>query len=102
MGIYTDGNVYGVFAYTNQDDGKPVVLFKKQYATKMTYEQIQAVKTCYDKLSIVELSMLRIQFFTYYSYSYNTSCLNPVEKDWYPGNTDMLQELFMTGDIRLT
>ena len=102
MGIYTDGNVYGVSAYVIQDNGEITVLFEYKYTTKITTEQIDEIKkTHYDDLSVMERSIVRIQFYTSCSCTYDTSCANTTYMDWVPGTTDMLLALFQTGDIRL-
>jgi hypothetical protein len=52
MGIYYDGNVYGIgWELYNEDYTKLVIKYEKRYEEKMTTEQIQEVQSDYDKLS---------------------------------------------------
>ena len=55
MGIYYDGIVYGIgWELYNADYTKLVIEYEKRYEGKMTTEQIQEVKSDYDKLSDTE------------------------------------------------
>lgn len=55
MGIYYDGNVYGIgWELYNEDYTQMIIKFEKQYKEKMTPEQIQEVQSDYDKLSDTE------------------------------------------------
>lgn len=55
MGIYYDGTVYGIgWELYNEDYTKLIIAYEKQYEEKMTTEQIQEVKSDYDKLSETE------------------------------------------------
>ena len=55
MGIYYDEIVYGIgWELYNEDYTKLVIEYEMQYRNKMTTEDIQDVKTDYDKLSDTE------------------------------------------------
>ena len=55
MGIYYDGIVYGIgWELYNADYTKLVIEYDKRYEKKMTTEQIQEVKSDYDKLNDTE------------------------------------------------
>jgi len=55
MGIYYDGIVYGIgWELYNTDCTKRIIEYEKRYEEKMTTEQIQEIKSDYDKLSDTE------------------------------------------------
>ena len=55
MGIYSDGIVYGIgWELYNADCTKKIIAYEKRYQENMTTEQIQEVKSDYDKLSDTE------------------------------------------------
>lgn len=65
MGIYYDGTVYGIgWELYNEDYTKLIIAYEKQYDEKMTTEQIQEVKSDYDKLSETEKEQCTYFFFT--------------------------------------
>jgi len=65
MGIYYDGNVYGIgWELYNADYTRLIIKYEKQYEEKMTTEQIQEVKSDYDKLSDIEKAQCTYIFFT--------------------------------------
>jgi hypothetical protein len=65
MGIYYDGIVYGIgWELYNEDYTKCIIKFEKKYEEKMTTEQIQEVKSDYDKLSEDEKEQCAYFFFT--------------------------------------
>ena len=100
MGIYTDGNVYGVYIYTYDDDDNLTVLLDKKYDAKMTTEQIIEVKTEFDNLSEDIRKEMRIQFHVSCTTSYELHNNTPFMCLW-PGSQTMLEELFEKGDIRI-
>ena len=64
MGIYYDGTVYGIgWELYNEDYTQMIIKFEKQYEEKMTTEQIQEVKSDYDKLSETEKEQCLELFF---------------------------------------
>jgi len=78
MGIYYDGNVYGIgWELYNEDYTKLVIEFDQQYREKMTMEDIQYVKSEYDKLSETEKEQCTYFFFTscITSYEINTTAM---------------------------
>lgn len=65
MGIYYDGIVYGIgWEWYTEDYTKLIIAYEKQYDEKMTTEQIQEVKSDYDKLSETEKEQCTYFFFT--------------------------------------
>ena len=102
MGIYTDGNVYGVQIVTYDEiDGKEMMYLEKKYDTKMNLEQIAEIKKDYETIfkDILPGSSLRVFFYT--------SCVDTYDPDsipwmgWWPGSVESLEELFENGDIRI-
>ena len=100
MGMYTDGNVYGVYIYTYDDDDNLTVLLDKKYDAKMTTEQIIEVKTEFDNLSEDISKEISIRFYVSCNTSYELANSGPFISLW-PGSLAMLEELFEKGDIRI-
>ena len=97
MGIYSDGNVYGVYWNIYDESDKLLTRFEKTYPEKMTLDQIQEIKVEYDKLT--ESDFTNIQFGFY------TKCTTTFSDDmgtfmsWFPGTKERIEELFSNGDI---
>ena len=100
MGIYTDGNVYGIYCFDIDDSGNMIVLIDKKYDAKMSLEQVKEVKIEYDKLSEDIKKQMRIKFYTSICCTYELYGNKPSISTW-PGNIKMLEELFDKGDIRI-
>lgn len=101
MGIYSDGNVYGVSWIMNDENDNSILFFNVEYETKMTQNQIDDVKKEYEKLTEYEKNNIRINFYTKCMTSYEFSnktkaCIIP-----WNGNRVMLEELFLNGNIRI-
>jgi hypothetical protein len=89
MGIYYDGNVYGIgWELYNEDYTKLVIKYEKRYEEKMTTEQIQEVQSDYDKLSDLDKAQC-----TYYVL---TSCTTTYEI-----NTTAMHVPYAVGKERL-
>ena len=102
MGIYTDGNVYGVKLITyNESTDENIVYMEKKYDTKMNLEQIADVKVEYDAIfkNVLPDTSLRVFFYT--------SCVDTYDPDsipwmgWWNGSVESLEELFEKGDTRI-
>jgi len=102
MGIYTDGNIYGVKLITydiNTDE--TIVFMEKKYDTKMNLEQISEIKKEYEAIfkDILPDTSLRVFFYT--------SCMDTYDPDsipwmgWWNGTIESLEELFENGDTRI-
>ena len=100
MGIYTDGNIYGIYCFDIDDSGNMIVFIDKKYDTKMTLEQVKEVKIEYDKLSEDIKKQMRIKFYTSICGTYELYGNKPSISTW-PGSQEMLEELFEKGDIRI-
>ena len=99
MGIYPDGNIYGISwtIYDHLFDEK--AKFERIYSvkTKMTAEQIQEIKEEYEKLSEDEQRTANYRVYTSVSDTYG----NPEPyMMWWTGSKRMLEELFLCGDAR--
>ena len=99
MGIYPDGNIYGVswIIYDRLFDEKSK--FERIYSvkTKMTTEQIQEIKEEYEKLSEDERRTAKYRVYTSVSDTYG----NPESyMMWWTANKRTLEELFSCGDAR--
>ena len=101
MGIYSDGNVYGIkwTTYDRLFDEK--VIFERIYSVKekMTMSQIQEVKEQYEKLSEDDKRGATYRFYTSISDTYG-DCFEPY-MGWWTGNRKTLEELFLNGDVRI-
>jgi hypothetical protein len=113
MGIYSDGNVYGVRLRQYQicPAEEPDLLlhipdmthccsqclhtFERIYPSKMTVQQIAEIKEQYDLLNRDDMWIV---------VSFYTSCTDTYDDTgesymcWWPGDTDRLKELFLNGD----
>jgi hypothetical protein len=100
MGIYPDGNIYGVSwtIYDSLFDEK--AKFERIYSvkTKITAEQVQEVKEEYEKLSEDERRTAIYRVYTSVSDTYG-DCYEPY-MSWWTVNKKMLEELFVCGDAR--
>jgi hypothetical protein len=98
MGIYSDGNIYGI-AISLQVGSYFSELFNKIYPAVMTCEQIQEAKTMYDKLTEGEKSSLNIRFYTSCSSTYDLA--SAPFMSWFPGDLISLEKLFTEGSMRI-
>ena len=98
MGIYSDGNIYGI-SISLQIGSYFSELFNKIYPTVMTCEQIQEAKDIYDKLTESEKSTLNIRFYTNCSSTYDL--VSAPFMSWFPGDLVSLEKLFSEGSIHI-
>jgi hypothetical protein len=100
MGIYSDGNVYGVRLrqYQMSPVEEPDILlhtFERIYPSKMTVQHIEEIKEQYDLLNRDDTRII---------VSFYTSCTDTYDDTgesymcWWPGDTDRLKELFLNGE----
>ena len=87
MGIYSDGNIYGVMFSLND-----TVLFERRYEEKLTKEHMQEVKDYFGSLSDQDKNKINILFYTYCSSSYNIIETSKF-MSWFPGNKQTLKKL---------
>lgn len=92
MGLYNDGNIYGVLWVRNSN------VFEKKQDTKLTKEDIAEIKAEYDKLTESEQNMINtVKFYTSCSDTYGPGSY----MSWWPGDIKRLHELFDTGDTTI-
>ena len=96
MGIYSDGNVYGVSWKIWDDDYNILVNYEKIYLKKMNLEQIEEIKKEFEKLSEKERNICSIRFYTSVTDTYGST--EPY-MTWFPGDRQSLELLFQKGDI---
>ena len=88
MGIYPDGNIYGVSFIL---DGN--IIFKKKYETIMDSIQLNEIKDYYDILTFEEQNKLSIHFYSKCVSTYNTNDSSSFITS-FPGNKALLEKLF--------
>ena len=102
MGIYNDGNVYGVRIVTYDDiNCEEMAYLEKKYDTKINLEQIAYIKKEYETIfkDVLPDTSLRVFFYT--------SCVDTYDPDsipwmgWWNGSVESLEELFEKGDTRI-
>ena len=88
MGIYSDGNVYGISLVLNHN-----VLFEEKYEEPVRPDQLDYAKDCYSKLNEEEKDVLTIHFYTKCSTTYS---LRNTEEffAWFPATKQMLVKMF--------
>jgi hypothetical protein len=86
MGVYSDGNIYGILFTLNNS-----VLFESLFE-KLTSEHIQEVKDYYGSLSDEVKNKIKILFYRYCSSSYNIIETSKF-MSWFPGNNKTLEKL---------
>jgi len=97
MGIYSDGNVYGVCWNIYDISEKLVKNFEKTYPKKMNLDQIQYIETEYNKLNEIERNSAKFGFHTCCSSTYDTGTF----MSWFPVNKDSFDKFLLNGDIRI-
>jgi hypothetical protein len=90
MGIYSDGQVYGVSLSFHD-----TIVFEEMYATKLTIIQVQKIKDFYNTLTNEQKDSVIIRFYTLCT---STCELSQRGQDmyWWPANKDILEKLFAT------
>lgn len=96
MGIYSDGNVYGVSWELRYVDYKMNLKYEKIFTSKLNLDQIQEIKNDFEKLSEEERSECVISFYTSVTDTYGSSGSYMI---WFPGDKTYLELLFEKGDI---
>lgn len=99
MGIYNDGNIYGVsWILRNDEDKEEDEKYEKKQDTKLTKENIAEIKAEYDKLTESEKNrIVIIRFYTCCSDTYGPDSY----MCWWTGNKERLNELFENGDTTI-
>ena len=87
MGIYSNGDIYGISLSLNEN-----ILFEKKYNHKINSIQIEEVKEIYDKLLLEEKDKLIIQFYVSCVTTYNILDTEPF-MSWIPRTKDSLEKM---------
>ena len=103
MGLYADGNVYGVqwTLYVDNSDGTRTitVLFNRKYPNKLTTNQIQEIEFEWNQLTQEEKERVSIKFYTRVTDTYEIGGGGGDSGiTLWPGDRIRLLELFATGD----
>jgi hypothetical protein len=96
MGIYSDGNVYGVSWELRDDDYKLILRYEKIYLKKLTLEQMKEIQEEFEKCSEEQRAACSIQYYTSVTDTYGS---DGSYMTWFPGNRQSLEQLFEKGDI---
>jgi len=84
MGIYSDGNVYGVRLVLYDS-----ILFEQTYNHIMTYSELEKLKQIYENLTTEEKEAISIWFYTLCSTTLGAHSI----MCWFPGNKVLLEKL---------
>ena len=87
MGIYSNGEIYGISLVVNEN-----ILFKKIYNDKIDSVQIEEIKEIYNKLSLEEKDKLVIQFYLSFCTTYSISNTETF-MSWVPSSKDLLEKM---------
>lgn len=92
MGIYTNGDIFGIIMYTfNSDvDDTIITLFKNQYDVIMTNEQKKEAYTFYNNL--IDKNDIRFKFYTECTSTHELQPKNFM--NWYPMSLDEFLDKF--------
>jgi len=103
MGIYSDGNIYGVYWFIHDESGAVVKEYDKKYKKKMGREEIAEISEEYNKLSEDTKQSIRVKFYTKYTSTYEIGLSDQGDSEisLWPGSRAMLEDLLANGDIRI-
>jgi hypothetical protein len=99
MGIYNDGNIYGVCwcIYDSQDNLLRRV--EHVYTSKLGFEQIEEIRADYNKLTPIERLFAKIKIYTRCVTTYDPHAIEFM--CWVPKTIQFLEQLFLIGDISI-
>ena len=98
MGLYNDGNIYGVSWVLRNDVDEITNKYEKTRHIKLTKEDIAEIKVEYDKLTESEKNRIAdIKFYTCGSDTYGPGSY----MCWWTGDRERLHELFEHGDTTI-
>ena len=99
MGIYNDGNIYGVCwcIYDAQDN--LIRRVEHAFQNKLNSKQIEEIKTDYNMLTPIERMFSKIKFYTKCTSSYDAHVGEFML--WIPGTVKRLEQLFLVCDISI-
>lgn len=88
MGIYDNGNIFGIKIYNFNDDDCSNILFEKTYTKIMSNEQLREAYLFYTELN--NKINIRFQYFTECSSTYGEG----IFLSWYPISLNLFLEKF--------
>lgn len=89
MGIYSNGQIYGVLLVLNED-----ILYDKKYEGKINIYQLQELKEIYNKINDEDKEKLIIRFYTLTTSTYEYNNITPF-LSLFPGNKELLKKLII-------
>ena len=97
MGIYNNGYIYGVCwcIYDSQDN-----LIRRNeyvYPNKLSFENIEEIKSEYNKLTPLERLFAKIKLYTKCTSTYDPNAGEFML--WIPTTIQQLEQLFLIGDV---
>lgn len=95
MGIYSDGNIYGISIDLKNDTNNFSELFNKIYSEIMTAEQIQEAKLVYLSINEADKLNLSVRFYTSCTTTYDV--YSTPFMSWFPSDVVTLEKLFSGG-----
>ena len=95
MGIYSDGNIYGISIDLKNDKNNFSELFNKIYSEIMTAEQIQEAKLVYLSINEADKLNLSVRFYTSCTTTYDV--YSTPFMSWFPSDVVTLEKLFSGG-----
>ena len=95
MGIYSDGNIYGISIDLKNDTNNFSELFNKIYSEIMTTEQIQEAKLVYLSINEADKLNLSVRFYTSCTTTYDV--YSTPFMSWFPSDVVTLEKLFSGG-----
>lgn len=95
MGIYSDGNVYGVCWNMCDASDKSVKYFEKTCPKKINLEQIREIKNEYDKLTETECNSAIFKIYTCCSSTYDSGTF----MSWFPADKSSIEDIFVNGNV---
>ena len=96
MGIYSNGNIFGIQIYNFNDDDISNILFEEKYDEVMSYHQMREAYLFYTNLN----DKNKICFKIY------TECISTLSNNrdnfmmWYPLKLDTFLEKFGVGNVK--
>lgn len=93
MGIYSDGNVYGILIELN---GKK--MFLKTSLVKFTEDELREAKSVYEALTAEEKQKASISFYISCSSTYDSPNAESFMA-WFPSSNDILEKLLATSSL---
>jgi len=99
MGIYNDGNIYGVCWCIYDSKDNLIRRVEHVFPNKLSFEQIDEIKAEYNKLTPHERLFAKMKLYTKCTSSYDPNAGDFML--WIPTTIQRLEQLFVVGDISI-